>query len=165
MKKVKEERTQMTDKMNQLLKKIDFNDTFSTINHQNSIEEITNFIFNTTPVWIESLFQLRNKMAGLIGLKTEKPADYNEDFKVGGYVKFFKIYSIAKNEVVLGADDKHLNFRVILTNEDKELYNCKVITLVKYNNRKGKIYMGIIKPFHRIIVKRMVRNAYREEKS
>ena len=137
MKKVKEEHTQLTDKMNQLLKKIDFNDTFSTINHRNSIEEITNFIFNTTPVWIESLFQLRNKMAGLIGLKTEKPADYNE----------------------------HLNFRIILTNEDKDLYNCKVITLVKYNNRKGKIYMGIIKPFHRIIVKRMVKNAYREEKS
>jgi len=109
------------------------------------------------------LFTIRNKVAGIFGLKTEVPKDYNEHFKIGGYVKFFKIFSISDNEVVLGADDSHLNFRAIVKNDKSESFNIKVITLVEYNNYKGKIYMGIIKPFHRQIVKRMVKNAYKEK--
>ncbi len=136
---------------------------FSTTNHINNIEEITNLVFNTTPRWVNSLFTIRNKVAGIFGLKTEVPKDYNEHFKIGGYVKFFKIFSISDNEVVLGADDSHLNFRAIVKNDKSESFNIKVITLVEYNNYKGKIYMGIIKPFHRQIVKRMVKNAYKEK--
>ena len=161
-KKVKEEKTELTDNLKKLLPKIDFADTFSTTNHLNNIEEITNLIFSTTPRWINSLFTLRNKIVGLFGLKTEIPDDYNEQFKVGGYVKFFKIFSISDNEVVLGADDSHLNFRALIKNDNSGSNNIKVITLVEYNNFKGKMYMKIIKPFHRQIVKRMVKNAFRE---
>jgi hypothetical protein len=163
MKKVIEEQTKISDRLNKLLNKINFSDTFTTTNHINNIEEITNLVFNTTPAWINSLFMLRNKIAGLFDLKTELPEDYNEKYKVGGYVKFFKIYAISENEVILGADDSHLNFRAIVTNEKTDLYNIKVITLVEYNNLRGKIYMGIIKPFHRQIVKRMVKNAFRKK--
>ncbi len=161
MTQVREEHTKLTDKVNKLLVKIDFYDTFSTTNHINSIKEITNLVFNTTPNWINLLFTLRNKVAGIFGLKTEMPSDYNEDYKVGGYVKFFKIYSISDNEVILGADDSHLNFRAIVINDNANLFNIKVITLVEYNNLKGKIYMRMIKPFHRQIVKRMVKNAFK----
>lgn len=161
--KVIEERTRLTDKQKVLLSKIDFSDTFSTTNHVNNIEEITNLVFNTTPTWINLLFTIRNKVVGLFGLKTEKPKDYNENFKVGGYVKFFKIFSISDNEVILGADDSHLNFRALVKNDKSDLYNIKVVTLVEYNNTKGKVYMSVIKPFHRQVVKRMVKNAYAEK--
>jgi hypothetical protein len=163
MKKVIEEKIELTDEQKKMLSKIDFVDTFSTTNHINNIEEITNLVFNTTPKWINSLFAIRNKIASLFGLKTEMPNDYNENYKVGGYVKFFKIFSISDNEVILGADDSHLNFRAVINNDKSDSYNIKVITLVEYNNLKGKIYMGIIKPFHRQIVKRMVKNAYKQK--
>jgi hypothetical protein len=163
MKKVKEEQTKLTDSLKALLPKINFKDTFSTTNHSNSLEEIIDLIFNTTPGWVNSLFTVRNKIVRVFGIKTELPDDYNEEFKIGGYVKFFKIYSISDHEVVLGADDSHLNFRAIVINDQSESYNIKVITLVEYNNLKGKIYMGTIKLFHRQIVKRMVRNAFREK--
>lgn len=162
-KKVIEEKVELTDSQKKLLPKIDFVDIFSTTNHTDNIEEITNLVFNTTPNWVNSLFIIRNKIAGLFGLKTEMPNDYNENYKVGGYVKFFKIFSISDNEVILGADDSHLNFRALINNDKSDSYNIKIITLVEYNNLKGKIYMGIIKPFHRQIVKRMVRNAYKEK--
>ncbi len=161
--KVIEEKTVLTDNQKDLLTKIDFVDTFSTTNHINNIEEITNLVFNTTPKWVNSLFVLRNKIAGLFGLKTEMPSDYNENYKVGGYVKFFKIFSISDTEVILGVDDSHLNFRALINNDRSGSYNIKVTTLVEYNNLKGKIYMSIIKPFHRKIVKRMVKNAYKEK--
>lgn len=159
MKQVIEEQTKLTASQNQLFQKIDFHDTFATTNHEDTLEEITNHIFNTTPNWIKALFTLRNNIARLIGLKTEIPKDYNENFKVGGYLKKFKIYALSENEVILGADDTHLNFRAIVMNNHKAVFNIKVITLVEYNNQKGKIYMGFIKPFHRLVVRRMVKNA------
>lgn len=161
--KVIEERIRLTDDQKDLLTKIDFVDTFSTTNHTNNLEEITNLVFNTTPKWVNSLFVLRNRIAGLFGLKTEVPNNYNKKFKVGGYIKFFKIYSISDSEIILGADDLHLNFRALIINNKSVSYNIKVITLVEYNNLKGKIYMGVIKPFHRQIVKRMVKNAHKEK--
>lgn len=160
MKKVIKEKNRLNNNQKNLLTKIDFVDTFSTTNHTNNIEEITNLVFNTTPKWVNSLFVLRNTIAGMFGLKTEIPNDYNENFKIGGYVKFFQIYSISDTEVVLGADDSHLNFRALINDDKSDSYNIKVITLVEYNNLKGKIYMSLIKPFHRHIVKRMVKNAH-----
>lgn len=161
MKKVKEVKTSLTEIHKKLLPKIDFSDTFSTTNHTDSIEKITKLIFNTPPRWIKLLFTLRNSLAALVGLKTVKPDDYNEGFTVDDYVNFFKIYAISDNEVIIGADDSHLNFRAIIHNTQSESFNIEVITLVEYNNLKGKVYMGIIKPFHRLVVKRMVKNAYK----
>nr|WP_321409913.1 DUF2867 domain-containing protein [uncultured Carboxylicivirga sp.] len=158
-KKVLEENLELTKTERNWLTRIDFADTFSTTNHTNNLKEITNLVFNTTPQWIKALFTIRNKMVEIIGIKTKIPEDYNEDFKVGGYVKFFKIYSISENKVVLGADDSHLNFRAIIKNDHTEKYNIKVTTLVEYNNSTGRMYMKIIKPFHRQVVKRLVANA------
>jgi len=161
MKKVKEEKIKLRDNLIELLTTIDFTDTFSTTNHIDDIKDITNLIFNTSPKWLQLLFKLRNNLVKIIGLKAGIPKDYNETFKVGGYVKFFKIYSISNNQVVLGANDSHLNFRAIVENDTSKNYNIKVITLVQFNNIKGKFYMNIIKPFHRLVVKKMVKNAFK----
>jgi hypothetical protein len=161
MKKVKEEKIKLRHDLIELLTTIDFIDTFSTTNHRDDIKNITNLIFNTSPKWLELLFKLRNNLVKIIGLKTDIPEDYNETFKVGGYVKFFKIYSISNNQVILGANDSHLNFRAIVENDTSKDYNIKVITLVQFNNKKGEFYMNIIKPFHRLVVKKMVKNAFK----
>jgi hypothetical protein len=161
MKKVKEEKIKLRHDLIELLTTIDFIDTFSTTNHRDDMKDITNLIFNTSPKWLELLFKLRNNLVKIIGLKTDIPEDYNETFKVGGYVKFFKIYSISNNQVILGANDSHLNFRAIVENDTSKDYNIKVITLVQFNNKKGEFYMNIIKPFHRLVVKKMVKNAFK----
>lgn len=163
MKKVKEEQIKLTSDLHELLPAIHFTDTFSTTNHRDDIKEITNLIFNTSPKWIDALFMLRNNLVKMIGLNTGIPEDYNETFKVGGYVKYFKIFSITNNEVVLGANDSHLNFRAIVKKDASLSYNIKVITLVEFNNKTGKYYMNIIKPFHRLVVKQMVKKAFKKE--
>ncbi len=163
MKKVIEEKFILSSKHQKLLKQINFGDIFSTTNHVDSIKLIAKSIFDHTPKWVDLLFTLRNKMVGLIGLKNEIPKDYTNDFKVGGYVGLFKIYNLEDSECILGLDDSHLNFRVIINKGIDNYYNINVITLVEYNNLKGKIYMSIIKPFHRIVVKRMVANACNHE--
>lgn len=162
MKKVIEEAVFLSPNAQQLLPQIDFADTFSTTNHVDDIETITRLVFETTPVWVEALFSIRNKIVQFFGLKTERPADYNENFKVGGYVYFFKIYSLSENEVILGADDKHLNFRAVVSKTKDPRYNIKLSTLVQFNNKMGRVYMKIIKPFHRMVLMHMLKQAYRE---
>ncbi|WP_103068118.1 DUF2867 domain-containing protein [Aquimarina sediminis] len=158
--KVKEEKAYLTETSRQLFKKIDFIDTFSTTNHTNTMMEISNLVFNTSPKWVGFLFKIRNGIVKLFGLKTSMPKDYNTKFEVGGYIKFFKIYEITENEVVLGANDSHLNFRAIINNTHSPIHNIKVTTLVQFNNSMGRIYMSIIKPFHRLVVIKMVKQAY-----
>lgn len=159
--KVKEETLPKTEGIKHALPQVDFNDTFSTTNHLDNLNTISKLVFGTVPKWVEVLLKLRNNIVKVFGLKTEKPEDYHTDFKVGGYVGFFQIFSIQQNEIMLGADDKHLNFRVSIYNSNENQFNIKVTTLVEYNNSFGKIYMFIIKPFHHLIVKRMVKQAYK----
>lgn len=160
MKKVKEEAVFLTKKTKNLFSKIDFSDTFATTNHLNNIEEITTLVFKTTPKWVQYLLMLRNKLVAFIGLKSSIPDDYNETFVEGGYVSFFKIYHINTDEIILGLDDSHLNFRAIINKIASDSYNIKVTTLVEYNNLKGKIYMAVVKPFHRLVLMSMVKKAY-----
>ena len=159
--KVKVESSPKTEGIKYALPKIDFSDTFSTTNHQDDLGLISNLVFGTVPKWVGALMKLRNILVKKFGLKTEKPEDFHSSFKVGGYIGFFQIFSIEQNEIMLGADDKHLNFRVSIYDSGENQFNIKVTTLVQYNNRFGKIYMAIVKPFHHFIVKRMVKNAYK----
>lgn len=145
------------------LKQVDFEDTFSTTNIHDSLETITNLVFATMPKWVMALMALRNHLVKLIGLKSEKPEDYNEEFKIGGYIGFFKIMFLSDKKIILGANEDHLNFRAIIKLNSKNTFNVCVTTLVEYNNTKGKRYMSIIKPFHRIVVRNMVKQAYKNK--
>lgn len=159
---VKEETTLQAYIKGNLLSRVDFNDTFSVTNHENNLYEISNLIFNNPPKWISWLFSIRNKLVKIVGLKTEIPQDYHTQFTIGGYIGFFKIFYISENQLVLGADDVHLNFRAIILKTDELTHNVKVVTLVQYNNSFGRFYMNVIKPFHVVVVKRMMKNAYKE---
>lgn len=160
MKKVIEEEIRFEADKEHLFKVINFADTFSTRNHKDSLEEITKIIFNSPPKWLAVLMGIRNLIVGIFRLKTSLPDDYQEAFVEGAYVSFFKIYQIEPEEIILGADDIHLNFRAVIQRKNEEQYNIKVTTLVEFNNRLGRIYMTVIKPFHRMIIKVLVKKAY-----
>ena len=158
--KVREENIPQTNNIESALHHVDFSDTFATTNQKDELHQVAHLIFGKAPKWIESLLNLRNYFAKYLGLIIEKPADFNEDFRIGGYIGFFKIYTITPHELILGADDKHLKFRVSILDTKEKDFNIKTTTLVQYNNRMGKIYMFFVKPFHRIVIKRMIRQAW-----
>ncbi len=74
----------------------------------------------------------------------------------GKHIGFFEIVSVTPVSAVLGADDYHLNFRVLLDIRDNVL-SCK--TQVHFNNALGKIYFFFVKPFHRWIVPPMLKTS------
>lgn len=127
--------------------------------------EIGKAFFTSAPKWVDLLFTFRNKIAGVIGLKTsgsiENRKQQLDNFKCekGERLGLFKIFEKTEKEVILGEDDKHLNFRVSLlldkiTDGKNKLY---ISTAVKYNNTFGRLYFLIVKPFHNLIVPKMLK--------
>jgi hypothetical protein len=140
------------------IKEIDYSDTFKMLvkNQNISIENIYIDMFSSMPKWINKLMNIRNKLVSIVGLKIDslEPKKVTS-LKVGEKVGMFTIYAISKNEVIAGEDDKHLDFRVSVLRVDEDVM---VSTFVKYNNLFGKVYMSLILPFHKVIVKAMMKN-------
>jgi hypothetical protein len=149
--------------------KTDYLDCFETTfnDPKNNVTTVTagkNF-FTSAPKWIENLFELREKIAGLIGLKTgEKKADRQKaldsfECEVGQQLGLFKVHAKSQEEVIIGQDDSHLNFRVsVVVKETAE--HQKTLTLsthVVFNNWVGKLYFFPVKPFHKLIVPVMMK--------
>ncbi len=161
MKKVREVKTDLS-KFNNLLAKVDFEDTFTTTNNVDSMERIVKMVLNEKPKWIDSLIAFRNRIVKHFGLQTTIPDDYHTQYVVGGYVSFFRIFLIEENCVILGANDTHLNFKLAIVNNGSKQFNIEVTTLVEFNNTFGRTYMSIIKPFHKIVLINMVKRAFHE---
>jgi hypothetical protein len=64
-----------------------------------------------------------------------------------------------ENEVILGEDDRHLNFRISLLKSDTPTPHQKKLTLsttVEFKNWFGKLYFLPVQPFHSLIVPTML---------
>lgn len=129
--------------------------------------EVGKSFFSSAPKWIDGLFAFRNKLVGLFGLKTsgkitdrQKMLD-NFTFEKGKQIGLFKIYDKTADEIILGEDDKHLDFRVSLfiDKENQSTTDKKLIisTTVKFNNWFGRLYFLPVRPFHRLIVPVMLK--------
>ncbi|WP_207429495.1 DUF2867 domain-containing protein [Pedobacter sp. SYSU D00535] len=128
-----------------------------------SPDDLVYAFFDAAPVWVSNLLSMRNKLARLVGLKVASEnarASLRQNFKVekGTGLGLFKVIDKRADEVLLGDDDKHLNFRISFhltdTNPTKTF---TLSTTVYYNNTFGRVYFIPVKPFHKIIVPAMMR--------
>ncbi len=139
-------------------------------NNNHSIEEIGKAFFTSSPKWINLLMVLRNKIVSIFGLKTGNPLGKKDilsnhfTIEKGKRIGIFKVFEQNENELILGEDDHHLNFRVSLLLEPATQNKKGLIisTIVEFNNALGKLYFLPVKPFHKWIVKGMLRNTIKE---
>ena len=157
-------------------KKYDYVDSFQGmfIDSENKVNatDIGKAFFKSGPEWIGKLFTLRNKIVSVFGLKTSGNIGDRQhqldNFKceAGERLGLFKVFNKTDNEVVLGEDDKHLNFRVSLFLDHSQIdLSKKVLTIsttVEFNNWFGRLYFLPVKPFHKFIVPAMLRGIIRE---
>ena len=137
-----------------------------------SSTDIGKAFFSSGPKWVGRLFTLRNKIVSIFGLKTSEDITNREkqleNFKCepGEQLGLFKVFSKTENEVVIGEDDKHLNFRVslILNQQRKETKKKDLIvsTTVEFNNLFGRLYFIPVRTFHKLIVPTMLKGMIRE---
>jgi hypothetical protein len=109
------------------------------------------------PAWVLRLTALRNFLGRFVGLKTgAEPALARQD-RIG----MFPVLSQSEREVVLGLDDWHLDFRLVVEVADLggKGTRLKVTTLVRRKNLFGRFYIGLVTPFHKVIVPVALRSA------
>jgi hypothetical protein len=106
------------------------------------------------PRWIKALMALRNYLVTPFGLKTPAPQRQAAANTVG----IFPVLSESPDRLVAGLNDKHLDFRVVVDVASAGPgQQVTATTLVLTHNLLGKVYLAIILPFHRPIVRAMLR--------
>jgi hypothetical protein len=104
----------------------------------NAIES-TRMAFAHMPLWMRVLMGMRNRLGRLVGLKSA----------AGG----FPVVRESPDQVILGFDDKHLDFRVVVGVGGGF---ATVTTIVRWHNAWGRAYLAAIMPFHRAIAARVI---------
>ena len=114
-------------------------------------------MFARRPRWEEALLALRNMLVRPFGLKTSAKGEPAS----GGVIGLFPVISETTDRLVAGFNDRHLDFRVVVdvapSGGGQEI---TATTLVKTHNWLGRIYLAIIMPFHRLIVRNMLQRAF-----
>ena len=119
-------------------------------------EVLWRFVMSQQPFWIGWLTSVRDTIVACFGLKTAKHLTTLSDEASGDRIAFFKVYSRSESEIVLGEDDKHLDFRLsVLCTPDLSPTGggqLTVSTVVRCHNLLGRAYLFVIAPFHRQVV-------------
>ena len=122
-----------------------------------SVDKITTAIFDA-PQWVNLLMVMRNAAVRIFGIKAggnEQP-EKKTYYPVGSKVMYFRVIDRNENEIVLGENDKHLNFRVSVL-VDRAASIIDLTTIVHFNNIWGKAYFLPVKPFHKLIVRSLLK--------
>ncbi len=106
------------------------------------------------PRWVDALVSLRNILVAPFGLKTSgegAPAP-------GGLIGLFPVLSETPERLVAGFNDHHLDFRIVVdVGGDTTARRVTSTTLVRTHNFLGRAYLALILPFHRLVVRGMMR--------
>jgi hypothetical protein len=106
------------------------------------------------PHWAEALLTLRNILVKPFGLKTSGASGTAPREMVG----IFPIVSETPDRLVAGFNDSHLDFRFVVdvaASGDRQ--QVTATTPVLTHNWLGRTYLALILPFHRLIVRAMLR--------
>lgn len=162
--------------LNTSRKEYDYVDSFQGV--LNDIEnritsvDIGKTFFSNGPKWVGKLFNLRNKIVSVFRLKTSGNVvdrqQQLDNFKCepGEQLGLFRVFNKTDNELIIGEDDKHLNFRISLfLDKSKTEKSNKVLTIsttVEFNNWFGRLYFLPVRPFHKFIVPTMLKGIIKE---
>jgi Protein of unknown function (DUF2867) len=93
------------------------------------------------PGWARGLLGLRNRLVRPFGLKTGASPGIDA-------IGIFPVAKASEDEMILGLDDRHLDFRIALLRQGGRVY---MSTWVRPHNLAGRVYLRLVLPFHILI--------------
>jgi Protein of unknown function (DUF2867) len=96
-------------------------------------------------------------IAGVSHRDLTQPIDTSKSYAVGDRVGRWTLYGQFPDELITGADDKHLDFRVSVLREGGA--RVALSTAVMTHNAFGRTYLAAILPFHRYGVPELLTTA------
>jgi hypothetical protein len=138
-----------------------FADAFAMTVTGQSLDAMTaaTVAFGRAPLWISRLLQIRNVLVTPFGLKSGALELSDPARQIG----IFPLLRQSTEQIVLGLDDRHLDFRLLVdvADQGQGRQTITATTFVKTHNLLGRAYLQTILPFHRLIVKTMLAQAIR----
>lgn len=105
--------------------------------------------FGSFPIWVNALMGLRNLAVTPFGLKTGE-----KESATRARIGFFPLLSESETQVVVGMNDRHLDFRCVIDLEEAGAgQEVTIATVIHRHNWLGRAYLATIMPFHRLIVR------------
>jgi hypothetical protein len=106
-----------------------------------------------SPWWVRALMATRDAVVALLGIKTSRQIAAAARAR-GPVIGFFPVLSQSADELIVGEEDRHLDFRAAtLVRAGKGGRELVVVSVVHCHNALGRVYLLAIGPFHRVIVK------------
>jgi hypothetical protein len=102
-------------------------------------------VFRDPPVWVRALLAAREALVGLAGIDRAGTSAFDTVARTG-------------DEVLLGIDQRHLDFRASVRREHGRVV---VSTVVQIHNRRGRLYSAVVRRVHPVVVRAMLRRAAR----
>jgi hypothetical protein len=107
----------------------------------------------SAPGWLKGLMGVRGVLARALGLDTAH----------GEARSLFPVLVHTEQSMVSGSDDRHLDFRVVLSvlRTSEGTRDLLVVTVVQRHNAVGRAYFALVGPFHRRVVPALLSRAVR----
>ena len=128
------------------LPRIDYSDAFAVERRRETPADPqvwADAIFHSPPAWVAALMGLRQALVGLVGIER-------------GSSESFAVLARGGDEVLLGSDSGHLDFRAVVRTEPERVV---LSTVVQLNNLRGRAYFGLVRLVHPLVVRSMLRRA------
>lgn len=105
--------------------------------------------------WFKALLAMRDAVMVPFGVKSSRriKAERSENAEV---IDFFPVLLTSCDEVVVGENDRHLDFRTsVLVRKRESDGSAKLIatTVVRCKNVLGRVYLCVIRPIHVLVVR------------
>lgn len=123
--------------------------------------------FKATPDWVDRLMAARNLIVRPFGIKAASDGprpDIDEVALIeGSGFGLFNIKARSEHEILLGEDDKHLDFRAgFLVRRAGDRVEGSISTVVRFNGWLGRAYFAPVRLAHGTIVSEMLRHTVRQ---
>ncbi|RQO71124.1 hypothetical protein DBR44_11795 [Aquitalea sp. FJL05] len=115
---------------------------------------------SAAPGWAATLMAWRNRLAARCGLKTGPMQQAGTlCLQPGSYIGMFRILHLGPQLAVLGEDDRHLDFRILLSAcPEAGASRLQVETWVRPHHWGGWLYLALVLPVHWLLSKLMLRS-------
>jgi hypothetical protein len=127
------------------LPRVDASDAYSVPATGHGPQDWADAVFRDPPAWVVALLGLRQALVGLVGIRRSD-------------MSAFDTVARTEDEVLLGTDDTHLDFRAsVRCGADTVV----LTTVVHVHSGRGRLYWGVVRHVHPVVVKAMLARAAR----
>jgi hypothetical protein len=147
------------------LPRIDYLDSFEVASRirEQDLVEIYAAVLGHLPKVFKRLLVVRSRLVKPLGIAgvsygdLARPIDIGQSYAVGDKIGRWTLFARYPDELITGANDRHLDFRVSVFRDAWP--RIVLSTAVMTHNTFGRVYLATILPFHRFGVARLLDNA------